>query len=140
MENVTPKIIKEITVNPDGQGFITAQGVVRLLKLGSQSITKNLMPLKLDITLTRQGIDPTQRPFSDEALFYITWYYAYISQKPSTTAQQLFGLFGVIGARTWLQKVKGWTPFYPANISVTGLNREPIYTVNEGLNTEREMG
>lgn len=110
---ITEQAITEeitITIGENGHGTITARGAARLLGISNPTLSAVRFPKKLAEILTQQGIDPAVRPFSEVALTLIAEYYAYRAQKTTEQAQQVYRTLAAIGVRTWMQKVKGWTP------------------------------
>lgn len=109
ISEIEQDIAKEIKVDRKGHGSISGRGLARLLGINHTAILRGeRFPAKLAETLTQQGINPGDRPFSDVALALIAEYYAYEAQKTTEQAKQVYRTLAAIGARTWMQKVTGW--------------------------------
>lgn len=99
------------SVDTEGHGFITGRGLARLLGVGQPLFTDKQMPSKIREILTGYGFEPdkiTQNGFPDLLLPSIAFYYAVDARKTSSQARQVLKVLGAIGARTWMQQVKGW--------------------------------
>jgi hypothetical protein len=110
-------VIKEagldITVNTNGQGFITRNGLCVLLGISRSTFSVSRFPKKLSQMLTVKGFEDVSRDFEngipDIAVSVIVKYFAYHAQKISENAVLLDDAFSAIGIRTWFQQVAGYT-------------------------------
>lgn len=126
---ISQAIVQEITVDSQGHGLITGRGLARLLGVGHALFTGKQMPSKIREILTGYGFEPdniAQNGFPDLLLPSIAFYYAVDARKTSSQARQVLKVLGAIGARTWMQQVKGWVPqtekkLPPADVRVTNL-------------------
>lgn len=133
---ISQAIAKEITVDFQGHGFITGRGLARLLGVSQPLFTDKQMPSKIREILTGYGFEPdniAQNGFPDLLLPSIAFYYAVDARKTSSQARQVLKVLGAIGARTWMQQVKGWkkeeeqpvappvSPLPPADVRVINL-------------------
>ena len=112
-------IVKEITVDSEGHGFITGRGLARLLGINATAFTAGKkMPSKIREIVTEHGFEPdglAQTGFPDLLLSPIAFYYAVDAQKTSEQARQVLKVLGAVGSRVWMQKVTGWVPPVPPN-------------------------
>ena len=105
-------IHSEITVDIEGKGSITKNGLCVLLGISRSSFRVDRPTQKLVESLTLQGFNYddffTGKPIPDIAVACIIEYYAFDANQTSDNAKTLFRAFSAIGIRTWFQDVTGY--------------------------------
>jgi hypothetical protein len=119
LDLITEQIGAEISVNSDGVGTASIRGTARLADVAMQTLSRHFKgdsktPSKLAEILIRYGFTPdsfSKSGIPDSAVALIVKYYAWMAGERCTDqAKEVDMVFGAIGARIWMQQVKGWTP------------------------------
>ena len=112
MIEVLQGIRSEITVDKEGKGSITKNGLVNLLGISRSLLDVREMSKKLAESLTELGFNDVRRKFEngvpDIAVECIIGYYALDAQKTSEVAKTLYRAFAAVGVRAWFQEVTGY--------------------------------
>lgn len=112
MIEVLQGIRSEISVDKEGKGSITKNGLANLLGISRSLLDVREMSKKLAERLTELGFDDVRRKFEngvpDIAVECIIGYYALDAQKTSEKAKILYRAFAAVGVRAWFQEVTGY--------------------------------
>jgi hypothetical protein len=119
LDLIIEQISSEIFVNADGVGTASIRGTARLADVTMQTLSRHFKgdsktTNKIAKILAPYGFNPdnfSKTGVPDSAVALIVKYYAWMAGERCTEqAKQVDMVFGAIGARTWMQQVKGWTP------------------------------
>ena len=117
MVEVLKGIHSEITVDIEGKGSITKNGLCVLLGISRSSLSVRQMSQKLAESLTQLGFSNVGNDFDggipDIAAQCIIEYYAFDAKQTSDNAKTIFRTFAAIGIRTWFQDVTGYQKSAP---------------------------
>ena len=112
MVEVLQGIRSEISVDKEGKGSITRNGLCVLLGISRSNFSVQQISKKLVERLTELGFEDVQQMFEngipDIAVECIISYYAMDAQRTSKKAKTLYRAFAAIGVRAWFQDVTGY--------------------------------
>ena len=112
MVEVLKGIRSEISVDKEGKGSITRNGLCVLLGISRSNFSVQQMSKKLIERLTELGFGDVQQMFEkgipDVAVECIISYYAMDAQRTSEKAKVLYRAFAAVGVRAWFQDVVGY--------------------------------
>lgn len=105
-------INSEITVNTNGQGFITKNGLCVLLGISRSALRVVNMASKLTESLAAIGFEGEvlfENGVPDIAVACIVKHFALYAKVKSEVALQLLDAFTAIGVRAWFQDITGYS-------------------------------
>lgn len=112
MVEVLQGIRSEISVDKDGKGSITKNGLANLLSISRSLFNGDRVAKKLAEKLDAKGLLDGDRDFKngipDLAVECIIDYYAFDAQNKSANALTLYKAFAAVGIRAWFQDVAGY--------------------------------
>jgi hypothetical protein len=112
LTEVLTGIRSEITVDVEGKGSITRNGLAKLLGIRADNLIVERTAVKLAESLAALGFGVVEREFKngipDIAVACIIKYYALYAQRTTDNAKILLDSFSAIGIRTWFQDVTGY--------------------------------
>lgn len=116
LDQIEKKIQDEIRIEPDGKGFASISGTARLADVKKQTLSEAFgnPKSKLSQILAQHGFDPvsfSRDGVPDIAVALTISYYANRAGDRCTEQARLVNdVLLAVGVRSWMQKVKGWTP------------------------------
>lgn len=117
MVEVLQGIRSEITVDREGRGSITRNGLCVLPGISRSNFSVQQVSKKLVERLTELGFQDVQQMFEngipDIAVECIISYYAMDAQRTSEKAKTLYRAFAAVGVRAWFQDVTGYEKSKP---------------------------
>lgn len=117
MVEVLQGIRSEITVDKEGKGSITRNGLCVLLGISRSNFSVQQISKKLVERLTELGFGDVQQMFEngipDIAVECIISYYAMDAQRTSEKAKTLYRAFAAVGVRAWFQDITGYEKAKP---------------------------
>lgn len=112
MTEVLQGIRNEITVDKEGRGSITKNGLCVLLGISRSALSRSEFSKKLAEKLTPLGFDRArffeEDYISDILVSGIIEYYSFDANQISENAKTLFRAFAAVGVRAWFQEVSGY--------------------------------